>query len=90
MTPVECGDVGLAELAHGQRYFSWFVGADEQVHVVTHQHVGVNLQRVPRGAFAQQTEIVAAIVVIQKDGVSIDAALRDMESIKGTEIIKCG
>jgi hypothetical protein len=32
-----------------------------------------------RGAFAQQTQIVAAVVVIQKDGASIDSALGDVE-----------
>ena len=47
--------------------------------MVAHQHVGVNLQGVARGALAQQTEIVAAVVVIEKDGTSIDAALRDVE-----------
>jgi hypothetical protein len=83
MASVESGDVGLAELAHGQRHSSRFVGADKQVHVVTHQHVGVNLQVVARRALAQQTEIVPAVVIVQKDGASIHSALGDMERNSG-------
>ena len=79
MAAVECGDIGLSKLAHGQRHLTGFPGADEQVHVVAHEDIGVDFQPMFRGAFGQQTQIVAAVVVIQKDGASIDSALRDVE-----------
>ena len=47
--------------------------------MVAHQDMDVDFQPMFRGAFAQQTQIVAAVVVIQKDGASIDSALGDVE-----------
>jgi hypothetical protein len=51
--------------------------------VIAHQNVGVDAQAVARGALAQQTEIVAPVFVIQKDGTSIDPALGDVERYPG-------
>lgn len=51
--------------------------------MVSHQHVGVNLQAVVRGAPGQQTKIVVAIVVIQKDRALVDSALGDVERYPG-------
>ena len=67
------------ELTHGQRYLSRLAGADEQMHVVSHQHVGVDAQAVSCRALAKQTEVMATIVAVQKDGARIDPALRDVE-----------
>lgn len=79
MAVVEGRHIRLAKLAHGQRYLARLVGTDEQMHVIAHQNVGVNSQAMFRGALAQQTEVVATVVVIQKDGASIDPALCDVE-----------
>jgi hypothetical protein len=49
------------------------------VHVVAHQNIGVDPYTVFRGAFSEQRKIVAAVVVIQKDGASIDSTLGDVE-----------
>ena len=51
--------------------------------MVAHQSVGVDPQAMRRGAFSQQTEIVAAIAVIQKDGATTDPALGDVEGYPG-------
>lgn len=83
MAAVECCDVRLSQLTHGQRHLSRFVGTDEQVHVIAYQHVGVDAQTVADGALAQQAQIVATIVVIQKDGAAIDPALSDVERYAG-------
>lgn len=83
MAAVECGDIGLAELAHGQRHRSWLAGADEQMHVVAHQHVGVDAQAVSCRALAKQAKVMATILVVQKDGATIDPALRDVERDAG-------
>ena len=83
MATVESGDISLTQLAHAQRYLAGPVGTDEQVHVIAHQNVGVDAQAVARGALAQQTEIVAPVFVIQKDGTSIDPTLGDVERYPG-------
>lgn len=49
------------------------------MHMVAHQNVGVDTQAMFRGALAQQSEVVAAVVVIQKDGATIDPTLGDVE-----------
>jgi hypothetical protein len=46
MSAVECGHVILVNLAHGFGHRTRFLGADEEVHVIAHEYVGVNLQRV--------------------------------------------
>lgn len=79
MATVEGGDIGLAKLAHGQRYLARFVAADEQMHVVAHQNASVDSQAMFRGALAQQAEIVAEVIVIHKGGASIDSALGDVK-----------
>jgi hypothetical protein len=72
MATVEGGDIGVAKLAHGQRCLARFVGADEQMQVVAEQNAGVDSQAMFRDALARQAEMVASVVVIQKDGSSID------------------
>lgn len=83
MATVEGSDVSLTQLTHGQRYLARGFGADEQVHMIAHQHVGVDAQAVSCCTFAQQAQIVAAVFVIQKDGAAIDPALRDVERYAG-------
>ena len=83
MATIEGSDISLTQLTHGQRYFARGVGADEQVHMIAHQHIGVDAQAVSCCTLAQQTQIVAAIFVIQKNGAAIDAALRDVERYAG-------
>ena len=53
MATVESGDVGLAQLAHGQRYLAGLDGTDEQMHVIARQNVGVDPQVMRRGALSQ-------------------------------------
>ena len=51
--------------------------------MVAHQHVGVDAQAVSCRTLAEQAKVVVAIVVIQKDGATIDPALRDVERYAG-------
>jgi hypothetical protein len=53
------------------------------VHVVAHEYIGVNLQSVASLALAQQTKIVPAVVIVQKDHASIHPALSEMQRNSG-------
>lgn len=73
----------LTQLAHCQPYVTRLVGTDEEMHVISHQTIGMDPQAMGRAALSQRTEIVLAVVVIQRDGATIDFALRDMERYSG-------
>ena len=83
MATVEGGYVRLTQLTRGQRYLAGLVGADAQMHVVAHQGAGVDVQAVSRCTLTQQVQMMAAIVIIQKDGAAIDPALSDVEWYPG-------
>lgn len=80
---IESGDIGLAWLPHGQRNLTSRLAAHKQMHVVAHQKVGVNFQAMFRGALTQHTPVVAAVVVVQKNGAPIYSALRDVQRYPG-------
>lgn len=53
------------------------------MHVVADQNAGVDKQAMFRGALAQQGQIAATVVVIQKYGAAIHSALGDVQYIPG-------
>ena len=54
------------------------LGHDDQVDMVVHQAIAQDLNRVPRGLLGQDFEIHSAVIVDEKDRLTIVAALSDV------------
>jgi hypothetical protein len=72
-------DVALAQSFHqGARRFGAF-GCNQQVHVVGHQHIGMNAAACLVGVPGQSVQVVAVIFVGEEAGLPVIAALDDVE-----------
>lgn len=75
---VELPGIATAELLHQARNGACFRRHDQQVHVVVHQHVGMQYTASVQKRFAKEVQIAAAVSVIQEARQAIVAALDDM------------
>lgn len=64
----------LHQLADGTR--PWW--RDQQVHVVVHQHIGVQLASAGKQGFAQKLPIAGPVLSVEETGQAVVAALHDM------------
>ena len=83
MALVECLHVGLSDGAHGTRDGTGLCGMQQQVHMVVHQHVGVNEHVVLRACLAQEAPVVVTVLVVEEDRASVHPSLGDMHGNAG-------
>jgi len=53
-------------------------GSDKQVHVICHQHVGMDDTSVLRGGVSQPPKVSSVVILAKEDGFPAVAALYDM------------
>ena len=78
MPCIELADVGAPELLHHGRDGAGRGRRDQKVDVVVHEHVGVQCAAGGEQRLAEQVQVAVAVVVIQKAGQAVVAALDDM------------
>mgnify|MGYP001553729568 CR=1 FL=1 len=81
--PIEGLHITLAEVAQGEGNSARLVRVGEQVHVIAHQDVGVNRDGVLMDRAGKQFKIMTAIIVVDENGATIDAALGNMQRDAG-------
>lgn len=75
---IELANVLAAELLHEGGDGARLRRRDEQVHVVVHQHVGMQLAAGGEQRFAQQVAIADAVGIVEEAGQAVVAALDDV------------
>lgn len=75
VTGVELADVAASELLHETRDCTDLWRGSQQVNMVIHQYVGVQLAARVEQGFAQQRQVTSPIVIIEKAGRAVVAAL---------------
>ena len=75
---VELADVLAAQSLHQLADGAGSRGRGQQVHVVVHQHVGVQLALAGEQGFTQQLQIAGAVGVVEETGQAVVAALHDV------------
>src|SRR5258706_3622855 len=79
MAPVEGLHVPLPETFHQKRRALCFHRAQQQVHVVAHEHVRMDTARNPAGHLLEHRKVEAAIGFGREARRLVDSALHDME-----------
>jgi hypothetical protein len=78
MACIEAGDVAAADGLHHARHAAGLRWCHQQVHVVGHQHVGVQGAPVLERGFAQFLPVVQVVRGVSEAGLAVDAALDDV------------
>jgi len=78
MAGVERADVLAAQYLHHPAQGAGFGRGGQQVHVVVHQHVGMQVAAGGEQGVAQQVAVAAAVFVVQEAGQAIVAALHEV------------
>jgi hypothetical protein len=68
----------LADALHQHRAPGFFLGSDEQVHVVRHQAVRMQPAASPRQYSAQMKQVESSVLMLEETRPTIVAALDDM------------
>lgn len=83
MPGIECLNMRLPRRPHGLRYGASSPGGQQQVHMVVHQHVGMNRHILGTTGIPEEAAVVMPILIVKEDGAATDAALGDMERNPG-------
>jgi hypothetical protein len=75
---VEPADIAAPELLHHPADAAAFRWRQQQMHVVVHEDVGVQLAPCGHQRAAQQVAVMCAVVVIEEAGQSVVTALHDV------------
>ena len=78
MTKIEGLDMALPCKPHGPSDVAGPACAEQQVHVVVHEDEGMDLDPVLAAGATQQLLVMLPVLVVQKDGAAVYAALGDM------------
>ena len=78
MTGIEPADISASELLHERRYRAHFRRSYQQMHMVVHQHIGVQFAASGEQRVVEQVQVSMTICLIEKAGQAIVAALHDM------------
>ena len=76
---VERLDVALADVSQRRGYLAGPLSAREQMHMVAHQHIRMQRNRVLTQHLTKQFELMAAAVIVDENGGSIYTTMRDVQ-----------
>jgi hypothetical protein len=80
---IEAADVGGAQRLHELRSSPWGIRGKQHVHVVVHQHIGVNPDGEPRRAVLEDSQVVATVCVVGEAVPPIVSPLHDVQGNTG-------
>ena len=78
MTDIELADVAASEFLHQASNRADVGRRDQQMNVIVHQHISVQSAACIQQRFAQQGDIALSIVLVEKAGQAVVAALDDV------------
>lgn len=78
MSAIEARDIVLSKPGHGRRQPTRGWRGEQQMHVVCHQHIGMQRDALLRKSHAEKPTITCEVLVIQERRRAIDAPMRDM------------
>ena len=82
---IDVGNVLTADVLHHAAQGLMRLGRDEQVHMVGHQDIGMDLAAPAAGGLGEPPEIGPVVVVGEKDGLAVVTALDDVGGDAGKE-----
>ena len=79
MPVVEGLDIALAKAVHGDRNGARLMTGNQEMRVVSHQHVRMNVDTVLFRCLAQQLQVMPIVVGVHEHRAAVDSPLDDMQ-----------